>query len=204
VGVRLTARPMSRVRALASVRAGDADAPERARLKFPTAAIAVPEFTGTWQELGPERARQRATCVRKAPAPAGAIVFGCNRWRRRHTHTDVAAVRARRLGMILLKGVAGSRRCGHRAWPIHGDGTGVEPPARWGAAAAKRLRPAQSESDLSACGRHLRYAAGAHAGLLHDCGPHPKLRPAGQRGLLPLPGQAGTVVEWSHAIWPYP
>jgi phosphohistidine phosphatase SixA len=48
---------MSRVRALASVRAGDAHAPERARLKFPTAAIAVPEFTRTWQELGPERAR---------------------------------------------------------------------------------------------------------------------------------------------------
>jgi phosphohistidine phosphatase SixA len=46
---------MSRVRALASARAGDADAPERARPKFPTAAIAVLEFTGTWQELGPER-----------------------------------------------------------------------------------------------------------------------------------------------------
>ena len=28
-----------------------------ARLKFPTAAIAVLEFTRTWQELGPERAR---------------------------------------------------------------------------------------------------------------------------------------------------
>jgi phosphohistidine phosphatase SixA len=48
---------MSRVRALASAQAGDADALEQARLKFPTAAIAVPEFTGTWQELGPERAR---------------------------------------------------------------------------------------------------------------------------------------------------
>jgi phosphohistidine phosphatase SixA len=48
---------MSRVRAPASARAGDADGLERARLKFPTAAIAVLEFTGTWQELGPERAR---------------------------------------------------------------------------------------------------------------------------------------------------
>jgi hypothetical protein len=57
VGVRLTAWPMSRVRALASARAGDTDALERARLKFPTAVIAVLEFTGTWPELGPERAR---------------------------------------------------------------------------------------------------------------------------------------------------
>jgi hypothetical protein len=57
VGVRLTAWPMPRVRALASTRAGDADPLEQARLKFPTAAIAVPEFTRTWQELGPERAR---------------------------------------------------------------------------------------------------------------------------------------------------
>jgi phosphohistidine phosphatase len=48
---------MPRVRALASTRAGDADPLEQARLKFPTAAIAVPEFTRTWQELGPERAR---------------------------------------------------------------------------------------------------------------------------------------------------
>src|ERR1039458_1644298 len=56
VGVRLTAWLMFRVRALTSARAGDADALERARLKFPTAAIAVLEFTGTWQELGPERA----------------------------------------------------------------------------------------------------------------------------------------------------
>jgi hypothetical protein len=38
---------MPRVRALASTRAGDADALEQARLKFPAAAIAVPEFTGT-------------------------------------------------------------------------------------------------------------------------------------------------------------
>jgi hypothetical protein len=29
----------------------------QARFKSPTAAIAVLEFTGTWQELGPERAR---------------------------------------------------------------------------------------------------------------------------------------------------
>jgi phosphohistidine phosphatase SixA len=51
VGVRLTAWLVFRVRALASARAGE-DALERARLKFPTAAIAVLEFTGTWQELG--------------------------------------------------------------------------------------------------------------------------------------------------------
>jgi phosphohistidine phosphatase len=48
---------MFRVRALASARAGAADALERARLKFPTAAIGVLEFTRTWQELEPERAR---------------------------------------------------------------------------------------------------------------------------------------------------
>src|SRR6266851_4698449 len=36
---------------LASARAGDADALERVRFKFPTAAIAVLEFTGAWQEL---------------------------------------------------------------------------------------------------------------------------------------------------------
>jgi hypothetical protein len=44
-------------KALASARAGEAGALERARLKFPAAAIEVLEFTGTWQELGPERAR---------------------------------------------------------------------------------------------------------------------------------------------------
>jgi phosphohistidine phosphatase len=43
--------------ALASARAGDAGALDRVRFKFPTAAIAVLEFTGTWQELGPEQAR---------------------------------------------------------------------------------------------------------------------------------------------------
>ena len=57
VGVRLTAWPLSRVRALGSARAGDPDPPERARLTLPTAAIAVLEFTGTWQEPGPERAQ---------------------------------------------------------------------------------------------------------------------------------------------------
>jgi phosphohistidine phosphatase len=43
--------------ALGSARAGDADALERVRVKFPTAAIAVLEFTGTWQDLGPGQAR---------------------------------------------------------------------------------------------------------------------------------------------------
>lgn len=43
--------------ALASTRAGDAGALERVRLKFPTAAVAVLEFSGTWGELGPQRAR---------------------------------------------------------------------------------------------------------------------------------------------------
>jgi phosphohistidine phosphatase len=43
--------------ALASARVGDTDALERVRVKFPTAAIAVLEFTGTWQDLGPEQAR---------------------------------------------------------------------------------------------------------------------------------------------------
>ena len=49
--------------ALASTRAGDAAALERVRLKFPTAAIAVLEFTGTWQGLGPEQARLAAFVV---------------------------------------------------------------------------------------------------------------------------------------------
>jgi phosphohistidine phosphatase len=43
--------------ALGSAQAGDASALERVRVKFPTAAIAVLEFTGTWQDLGPEQAR---------------------------------------------------------------------------------------------------------------------------------------------------
>jgi phosphohistidine phosphatase len=43
--------------ALASAQAGDAGALDRARVKFPTAAIAVLEFDGTWQELGPGQAR---------------------------------------------------------------------------------------------------------------------------------------------------
>jgi phosphohistidine phosphatase len=42
---------------LASAGTGDADALERARFKFPTAAIAVLELSGTWPELGPQRAR---------------------------------------------------------------------------------------------------------------------------------------------------
>jgi phosphohistidine phosphatase len=48
---------------LASARAGDADALKRVRFKFPTAAIAVLEFTGTWQELGPEQARLTAFVI---------------------------------------------------------------------------------------------------------------------------------------------
>jgi len=43
--------------ALASASTDDADTLDRVRDKFPTAAIAVLEFTGTWQELGPARAR---------------------------------------------------------------------------------------------------------------------------------------------------
>lgn len=49
--------------ALASTRAGDADALERVRFKFPTAAIAVLEFTGTWQGLGPGQAQLTAFVV---------------------------------------------------------------------------------------------------------------------------------------------
>ena len=49
--------------ALASTRAGDAAALERVRLKFPTGAIAVLEFTGTWRGLGPEQARLAAFVV---------------------------------------------------------------------------------------------------------------------------------------------
>ena len=48
---------------LASARAGDADALERARLKFPTAAIAVLEFTGAWQELTSQQAQLTAFVV---------------------------------------------------------------------------------------------------------------------------------------------
>ena len=57
---------------LASARAGDAGALDRVRVKFPTAAIAVLEFTGTWQQLGPERARLTAFVVpRDLRADAG-------------------------------------------------------------------------------------------------------------------------------------
>jgi phosphohistidine phosphatase len=44
---------------LASSSTGDAggDALERVRLKFPTAAIAVLDFTGSWSALGPGQAR---------------------------------------------------------------------------------------------------------------------------------------------------
>jgi phosphohistidine phosphatase len=49
--------------ALASTRAGDQDALGRVRVKFPTAAVAVLEFSGTWPELGPGRARLSAFVV---------------------------------------------------------------------------------------------------------------------------------------------
>jgi phosphohistidine phosphatase len=49
--------------ALASARAGDAEALGRVRFKFPTAAIAVLEFTGPWQQLGPGQARLTAFVV---------------------------------------------------------------------------------------------------------------------------------------------
>jgi phosphohistidine phosphatase len=58
--------------ALADARAGDADALERVRVKFPTAAIAVLEFTGTWPELRPQQARLTAFVVpRELRAGAG-------------------------------------------------------------------------------------------------------------------------------------
>ncbi len=46
--------------ALASARAGDSSALTRVRAKFPTAAIAVLEFTGKWQQLRPGQARLTA------------------------------------------------------------------------------------------------------------------------------------------------
>ena len=49
--------------ALASAGAGDTDALERVRFKFPTAAIAVLEFTGIWQQLGPQQAQLTAFVV---------------------------------------------------------------------------------------------------------------------------------------------
>ncbi len=49
--------------ALASGRAGDAGALDRVRVKFPTAAIAVLELTGTWRELGPGQTRLTAFVV---------------------------------------------------------------------------------------------------------------------------------------------
>ena len=49
--------------ALAGARAGDADALERVRVKFPTAAIAVLEFTGAWQELTSQQAQLTAFVV---------------------------------------------------------------------------------------------------------------------------------------------
>jgi phosphohistidine phosphatase len=54
------------------LRAGDADALERVRVKFPTAAIAVLEFTGTWPGLRPRQARLAAFVVpRELRAGAG-------------------------------------------------------------------------------------------------------------------------------------
>jgi phosphohistidine phosphatase len=49
--------------ALAGPGGGDAPALERVRFKFPTAAIAVLEFTGTWRGLGPQQARLTAFVV---------------------------------------------------------------------------------------------------------------------------------------------
>jgi phosphohistidine phosphatase len=48
---------------LASARAGDAAALERVRFKFPTAAIAVLEFTGAWQGLRSQQAQLTAFVV---------------------------------------------------------------------------------------------------------------------------------------------
>jgi phosphohistidine phosphatase len=48
---------------LASARAGDAAALERVRFKFPTAAIAVLEFTGPWQGLRSQQAQLTAFVV---------------------------------------------------------------------------------------------------------------------------------------------
>ncbi|MGE5292680.1 MAG: SixA phosphatase family protein [Micromonosporaceae bacterium] len=48
---------------LATARAGDADALERVRFKFPTAAIAVLEFTGAWQKLRSQQAQLTAFVV---------------------------------------------------------------------------------------------------------------------------------------------
>lgn len=58
--------------ALASARTGDTGALDRVRVKFPTAAIAVLEFTGTWRELKPARARLSAFVIpRDLRAPPG-------------------------------------------------------------------------------------------------------------------------------------
>ena len=57
---------------LASAGAGDEDGLERARFKFPTAAVAVLEFDGTWPELGPQRARLASFVVpRDLHGPGG-------------------------------------------------------------------------------------------------------------------------------------
>ncbi len=61
--------------ALAGARAGDAGALDRVRVKFPTAAIAVLEFTGTWRQLEPARARLSAFVIPRdlrADAPGSA------------------------------------------------------------------------------------------------------------------------------------
>ena len=49
--------------ALAVTGAEDAGALGRVRVKFPTAAVAVLEFSGTWPHLGPQRARLRSFVV---------------------------------------------------------------------------------------------------------------------------------------------
>jgi phosphohistidine phosphatase len=58
--------------ALASGQAGDPRALARVRVKFPTAAIAVLEITGTWRELGPGQAPLTAFVVPRDLRPGTA------------------------------------------------------------------------------------------------------------------------------------
>ena len=57
---------------LASARGSDSGTLDQVRLKFPTAALAVLEFAGTWQELGPHQARLAAFVVPRDLRAAGA------------------------------------------------------------------------------------------------------------------------------------
>ncbi len=58
--------------ALASGRPSDGGALDRVRAKFPTAAIAILEITGTWQELGPGQARLTAFVIPRDLRPGTA------------------------------------------------------------------------------------------------------------------------------------